>query len=179
MASFKDEITRWFKEANKYRREHYMNLSSASVLILICITMLVLWSRFALKAFIQPGEGHWSYAVSAILGVIALITGGVVVASTYWFTSNAPDENLDEREVAQRNRVYVNSFKFIFGAVAVGWVGVEIAPRFLEWSPDLDTVQFYLGCVLISAIFVPPFLFAYSEFRNSSGEEDEASQSTH
>lgn len=174
MASFKDEIRRWFKESNKPRREQYMNLSSKSVLVLISFTMAALWSRFALKVFLQPGEGHWSYILSTTLGVIALITGGVVVASTYWFTSNAPDENLDERELAVRNRVYVNCFKFVFGAVAVGWIGVEIVPRFFKWSPDLDTVQYYLGCVLISAIFVPPFLVAFSERKAISLEEDEA-----
>ena len=180
MASIKKEISRalrenWnlFKEAGKFKREQYVNVSGTAVMVSCGFAMAVLWSRFVLKEIIRPEDGHWSYIVSTVLVVVAVVVGLGVTCTTYWFASNAPEETLDEREAAQKNRVYVKCFQYLMSAVAIGWIAIEIAPRLTGWTPDTDMIQHYLGILLASGIFLPPFLFARLERQIGLHEDDE------
>ena len=180
MKSVKEEILRAFrvnwnliKESAWPKREQYVNVSGTSVMASCIFAIAVLWSRFVLKEIIRPEDGDWSYIVSTILVVVATVVGLSITCTNYWFASNAPDEVLDEREAAQKNQVYVKCFKYLISAVAIGWIAIEVVPKFTGWTPDTDMIQHYLGVVMISAVFLPPLLFARLERKIGLLEDEE------
>jgi hypothetical protein len=180
MKTLKEEIFRLFgvyrklfTESVKPKREQYFNLPSKAVLLLTGFSLTVLWVRFVLKVFVEPPDGHWSYLVVTIALTIAVFSGILVFVSTYGFLSSAPDDTLDERELSERNRVYTSAYQFFAGAVAIGWIGMEILPKMTGWTPDLQDAQLYLGSVLITGLMFPIFLVAFRDMRSGSAEVEE------
>lgn len=155
------------------QREQYLRISSRAVKILVILAWAAIWFRFILKEVVQPVDGHWSYLVSVILLLLAMLGGIGVSMSTFWFTGNAPEKSLDERELSQRNRVYVRTVQVLMFTIAFGWYLFEIAPMHSSWSPDLQTVERYLFSIFFSALLLPTFLLAVTEPPTSGEVEDD------
>lgn len=160
------------------QREQYLSISSRAVKVLVILAWGAIWFRFLLKEVVQPVDGHWSYLVSVILLIVAMLGGIGVLMSTFWFTGNAPEKSLDERELSQRNRVYVRTTQILMISIGFGWFLFEIAPIYSGWSPDLQTVERYLFSVFFSALLLPTFLLAATESSVSEETEEEETVET-
>lgn len=164
--------TKELSSKGRPQREQYMKIPSIAVKLLVILAWAAIWFRFLLKEVVQPVDGHWSYLVSVILLIVAMLGGIGVSMSTFWFTGNAPERSLDERELSQRNQVYVRTSQVLMFSIAFGWYLFEIAPMHSGWSPDLQSVERYLFSVFFSMLLFPTFLLAVTEPSLSDEAED-------
>lgn len=99
----------------------------------------------------------------------ALIVGLLVADYFLWVfrrsLAQSPDEQLDEREVAVRDRAYLESYRVFTALTAIGVLVVAIAPDVLDRPLELtfETVQPVFWGVLHYALVLPSAFIAWRE----------------
>lgn len=123
---------------------------TGKALAIVALAGIPLW--FGLK-FALPSPSGIVEMVSAVAALAGLIAGLVLFLGTYGFWANAPTALLDERQAAQRDQAYIQSFRVLALIVLGGWVGAEVWG--LASEPVLRNfllVVFFLTMILPSAI---------------------------
>jgi hypothetical protein len=123
---------------------------------------LLLAAWFGLSALGLPGVA-WVLAVGAI--VVSLLVTDYALWAFRNSLAQAPDEQLDEREVAVRDRAYLESYRLFTTLTAMGVLLVAIAPDVLDRPIEytFETVQPVFWGVLHYAIVLPSALVAWRE----------------
>ena len=98
-----------------------MKLSPQRVRSLFRLALTGLWGWFALKFFLTEGQPAVLVASSVCLltGVVAAI---VVFLSDLSFIAHAPERDIDEYQLQQRNRAYLATLRYGCGALALAWL---------------------------------------------------------
>ena len=113
----------------------------------------------------EPGSTAASLLKLAIAVTTLVGFAFVMTRSIHWFVGNAPDEALDERELALRNRSYFRAYALFAGlAVAAGFYFLDLAPDFGLWMPvHYDQWWAVVWGFLVLALGAPAALLAWDE----------------
>lgn len=131
-------------------------------------TLAGLPAWFALK-FALPSESGVIELLSAFVALGGVVSGIVLFLGTYGFWANAPAELLDERQVAERDRAYVLSFRALALLCLAGWFAAEL----LHASSTVLTtavLRNFLLVVFFLALMLPA---AVTALRDTSRPDDE------
>ncbi len=103
------------------RSAAYLNLSPRAVQRLFQLALTGLWSWFALKFFLTEGKpaALVASALCLLTGVVAAI---LVFLSDLSFIAHAPEQDIDEYQLKQRNRAYLATLRYGCGALALAWL---------------------------------------------------------
>ncbi len=103
------------------RSSAYIKLSPQRVRSLFRLALTGLWGWFALKFFLTEGQPAVLVAsgVCLLTGVVAAI---VVFLSDLSFIAHAPEQDIDEYQLQQRNRAYLATLRYGCGALALAWL---------------------------------------------------------
>ena len=103
------------------RSSAYLNLSPRAVRRLFQVALTGLWGWFTLKFFLTEGQPAMLVAsgVCLLTGVVAAI---LVFLSDLSFIAHAPEQDIDEYQLQQRNRAYLATLRYGCGALALAWL---------------------------------------------------------
>ena len=137
---------------------NYFRFSAPTTLKLSTLAIVGLWCWFLGKFFLREDRPGLLVVLSLCLlgGTILSI---LVFVSTYSFVANAPEDQIDERELALRNRAYSRTVQYVVFCLIVGLFGTEIAEhRGFTLVPTV--FQNFLLCLMITTLIVPSWLLA-------------------
>jgi hypothetical protein len=99
----------------------YLSLSPRTVRRLFQVALTGLWGWFALKFFLAEGRPATlvASALCLLTGVVAAI---LVFLSDLSFIAHAPERDIDEYQLQQRNRAYLATLRYGCGALALAWI---------------------------------------------------------
>jgi hypothetical protein len=99
----------------------YLSLSPRTVRRLFQVALTGLWGWFALKFFLAEGKPATlvASALCLLTGVVAAI---LVFLSDLSFIAHAPERDIDEYQLQQRNRAYLATLRYGCGALALAWI---------------------------------------------------------
>jgi hypothetical protein len=133
------------------RSAAYLSLSARAVRRLFQLALTGLWGWFALKFFLNEGRPAVLVATGVCLltGVVAAI---LVFLSNLSFIAHAPEQDIDEYQLQQRNRAYLATLRYGCGAIALAWVARTVGgPRAVISAPVLDNFLLVLFLTLLIA----------------------------
>ncbi|MEN9509929.1 MAG: hypothetical protein RLZZ621_2492 [Gemmatimonadota bacterium] len=145
----------------------YLRLPRWSVRLLSVIAIDGLWAWFLLKFFLPSESGALEVAVGA-LAVVAIIAAIPLMLSTYAFRANAPDEQIDERERAERYRAYYWTLLYLLTGVLIAFIAVDakrLAPLL-----SMGVVSNLLQVLFLTTLALPTAILAWRD-RATSDEE--------
>jgi hypothetical protein len=99
----------------------YLSLSPRTVRRLFQLALTGLWGWFTLKFFLAEGRPATlvASALCLLTGVVAAI---LVFLSDLSFIAHAPERDIDEYQLQQRNRAYLATLRYGCGALALAWI---------------------------------------------------------
>lgn len=165
-----------------YRRENHYPFKQHIVARLAAFAIGVLWVRFLWKKFLMThlttsALADFVTAISTLATALGLVAGFIVVGSTLWFVTNAPEGQIDERERDEKLRAYQLAYQYLMGLMAIGVVLLEFAPGIYEdltgtvaRQPDLGTLQLFVVSIFLTGLLLPTLLLA---IQSPSEESDE------
>ncbi len=102
----------------------YLHFSRTTARALSVGALGSLCLSFALKFLLadEPGPQHAVLQLTVgVLGLAGMVASVLLFLSTYSFRANAPDAQIDEREVLERNRAYFRAYQtLVFVRLAAG-----------------------------------------------------------
>jgi hypothetical protein len=128
-----------------------MKLSPQRVRSLFRLALTGLWGWFALKFFLTEGQPAMLAAsgVCLLTGVVAAI---LVFLSDLSFIAHAPERDIDEYQLQQRNRAYLATLRYGCGALALAWIARAVGgPRAVVSANVLDNFILVLFLTLLIA----------------------------
>lgn len=135
---------------------------------LVAVTYPALIVGYLLDLALAPPDGGFGLVVS-LLKLAGLVGCGVIFLTTFSFTANAPDHQIDERERAERNVAYFRAYQVVIGAVFLMFLAL-IGIRWLsDWTPTVGTIEELLTLIGIGGLALPAAILAW----RSSAEDDE------
>lgn len=145
-----------------------LKLSPSRARWIVMLTYPALLAGYVLDVVLDPQHGALSLGTSA-LKLAGLVGCAVIFLSTFSFTANAPDHQIDERERAERDSAYFRAYQIVIGAVFFLFLGL-IGMRWLaEWTPTVGTLEELLTLLGIGGLALPAAILAW----RSSADEDE------
>jgi hypothetical protein len=133
------------------RSSAYMKLSPQRVRRLFHVALTGLWGWFALKFFLTEGQAAMLAAsgVCLLTGVVAAI---LVFLSDLSFIAHAPERDIDEYQLQQRNRAYLATLRYGCGALALAWLARTVGgPHAVVSANVLDNFILVLFLTLLIA----------------------------
>ena len=133
------------------RSAAYLNLSPRAVQRLFQLALTGLWSWFALKFFLTEGQPAMLVAsgVCLLTGVVAAI---LVFLSDLSFIAHAPEQDIDEYQLQQRNRAYLATLRYGCSALALAWIARAVGgPHVVVSVNVLDNFILVLFLTLLIA----------------------------
>jgi membrane protease YdiL (CAAX protease family) len=145
-----------------------LKLSPARARWLVAFTYAALIVGYLLDLALDPRHGGFDLFVSA-LKLVGLVGCGAIFLTTFSYTANAPDHQIDERERAERNAVYFRAYQVVIGAVFVLFLALIGVRLLSDWTPTVGTLEELLTLIGIGGLALPAALLAW----RSSAEDDE------
>jgi hypothetical protein len=157
------------------RKHHGLNLRIPVLRAIFIATLIGLWGALAIKCFLPGADDPadtglaWLLVPHGILTIGGLIGVGVMLWSDFSFVAQSADAELDERELAARNRAHYLTLRYVLCAVLLGWCVLEFGDRFgIEVSREI-IVQF-LMVLGFTGIIGPAGFLALQTERNAEEE---------
>ncbi len=135
------------------RSSAYLSLRPRTVSRLFSAALSLLWGWFLLKFFLNAGEP----AMQVALGLCAL--GGLVTAIAVFlsdtsFIAHAPEEAIDEFQLAQRNRAYIATLRYGSIALVAAWLGSAL-PFAGRAGITVGVLQNFIFVLFITMMIAP------------------------
>ena len=143
-----------------------LKLSPTRARGLVAATYLALIVGYLLDLGLDPMDGGFSMFVSA-LKLAGLLGCFVIFLTTFSFTANAPDHQIDERERAERNTAYFHAYQVVIGAVFLMFLALIGIRLLTDWAPTIGTLEELLTLIGIGGLALPPAILAW---RSSADE---------
>ena len=142
-------------------RRWYLSLSPRTAKILAHVGIEGAWGYFLLKFTFQDDTPSAFLLVGGILLVSALIASLLLFFSSYSFIANAPSQQIDERELAERYRAHFYAFQYVVFALIVGYVGLDVLERNPHFTLASGLVMNFLTTMIMTSLIMPAALLAY------------------
>lgn len=137
---------------------NYFRFSTPTTLRLSRIAIIALWGWFFGKFFLQTDRPGLLILLSACL-LVGTILSILVFVSQHSFVANAPENQIDERELTLRNRAYFKTVQYVMIWLIAGLFGIEIAEhRGISLMPNVFSN--FLLCLFITTLIVPAWCLA-------------------
>lgn len=142
----------------------YLNFSrnTARALSVGALGSLSLW--FALKFLLTEEPGAQQAGLQIAVGVLALagmVASVLLFLSTYSFRANAPDAQIDEREVTERNRAYFRAYQTLVFVLLLCYIVAEVLEKAFGWIPTRGIVANFLTLLIFAALTLPAAILAW------------------
>jgi cytochrome bd-type quinol oxidase subunit 2 len=152
------------------QRAFRIELSPAKVRILSVASLGGLSGWFICKLMFPLSE-PWAQLFVGVLALASFISSIIVALSGHAYMANAPEKQLDERELGQRNAAYVRAYQISAIAVLAGMIGLH---RLAVWTGNIATAALYenyLTVVFFAHLVLPAAVLAWRE--SKQGDVDE------
>lgn len=100
----------------------YRKLRPATVRSLFLVANATLWGWFALKFFLTP-ERPLLQLAAGVLALVGISTAAAVFLSDLSFVAHAPEGQIDEFQLSQRNRAYLQTMRYVSALLALSMIG--------------------------------------------------------
>lgn len=145
-----------------------LKLSPGRARALVTVAYVGLLAGFAIDLFIDPQPRALALAVP-LLKLVGLVGCLAIFSTTFSFTANAPDHEIDERERAERNAAYVRAYQVVITAVFLLFL-TTIGLRLLtEWTPTVSMLEDLLTVIGVGGLALPAAILAW---RAAGDDED-------
>ena len=133
-------------------RSKYIALKPWSAKLLSVVALGGMYSWFGLKFFLTEERPVLGLVVGALalVGIIASIT---LFLCTYSYIANAPERDIDERELSQRNAAYFRAYQYAVVVLLLGSIGNEVAERYEYTISSAVFGNYLLLCFITFFIF--------------------------
>jgi len=148
------------KDTNK--RAFRIAVSPAKVRLLSVLSLGGLSGWFVCK-LVLPLSEPWAQLFVGVLALASFVSSIVVALSGHAYMANAPDKQLDERELAQRNAAFVRAYQISATAVLAGLIGIH---RISVWTENIATIAIYenyLTVLFFAHLVLPAAVLAWRE----------------
>jgi polyferredoxin len=132
-----------------------------------------LWGWFFLKFFLSDASDGLAFMVGS-LALLGVGGGMTLFASQYLNQAYAKEHELDERELAQRNRAYRYTVNYVIVILVLSYVASE---SILAQRPDLlspGVVSNFITALFFTTVAFTPAVLAWKD--RGSPDEDERPQ---
>jgi hypothetical protein len=138
----------------------YFKLSrgTARTLSVVALGSLLAW--FVLKFQLTPDNAALQLTVG-LLALVGMISCLVMFLSTYNFRAHAPDTDIDEREVAERNRAYFLAYQVLWVGLLAGYLALEVGGALTDEIFNRNVASNYLTVLMFAALVLPACLLAW------------------
>lgn len=142
----------------------HLNFSrnTARALSVGALGSLSLW--FALKFLLTEEPGPQQAGLQLAVGVLALagmVASVLLFLSTYSFRANAPDAQIDEREVTERNRAYFRAYQTLVFVLLLSYIVAEFGEKAFGWVPTRGVIANFLTLLIFAALTLPAAILAW------------------
>lgn len=148
--------------ARSGRRPLTLVLGPRAARLLGGYALVAVYAWFMVRLVFPSATAALDLAAS-LLAVTGLIAAVAFFVCTYGVLANAPDDMLDEWQIAQRNRAYLSAFRWLVALVLLGAIGAEIATRLLRFEISISSMQNYLLLMLATAMVLPASFLAWRD----------------
>ena len=148
-------------------RFSYMNLSLRTVRGLFVAMLVGLWGSLLLK-FGMEAERPVLLIGFGVLLLMGIGAGGLLFLSSLSFIAHAPEGQIDERELAERNRAYFDTVKMIALVILVAGLVTSFGDR-VGLRVTLPIMENFLMRLFLTTIVAPAGFLAW---RQKSIEEN-------
>ena len=110
-----------------------------------------------------PCRTHQHNFFIGVMALASFISSIVVALSGHAYFANAPDNQLDERELSQRNAAYFRAYQISAVAVLVGLIGIH---RIAIWTDNIASpalYENYLTVIFFAHLVLPASILAWRE----------------
>lgn len=139
-----------------------VNLSPRAGRLLGGFALVTMHGWFVLKLGLPSSSGGVELAagLAAIAGMIASM---VFFVCSYGVLANAPDMDLDERELAQRNRAYFSAFKYLVMMTILGGLVPELVAKLFKFELSVGLMKNYMLLMFTTALVLPGAMLAWAD----------------
>lgn len=116
----------------------------------------------------EPGPQQAGLQVAVgVLGLAGMVASVLLFLSTYSFRANAPDTQIDEREVVERNRAYFRAYQTLVLVLLLSYIVTEVLEKAFGWVPSRGVIANFLTVLIFTALTLPAALLSWRD----SGED--------
>lgn len=137
-------------------------LSPAKVRVLSVVSLGGLGGWFVSKLVFPLSDPSTQFFIG-VMALASFIASIVVALSGHAYLANAPDNQLDERELSQRNAAYFRAYQISAVAVLVGLIGIH---RIAIWTDNIASpalYENYLTVIFFAHLVLPASILAWRE----------------
>lgn len=142
-------------------RSSYANLSLRTVRGLFIAMLVGLWGSLLLKFGLVPDRPILMISFGALL-LIGIGAGGLLFLSSLSFIAHAPEGQIDERELAERNRAYFDTVRFIGVVLLVAGLVTSFGER-VGLSVTIPMMENFLMRLFLTTIVAPAGFLAWRQ----------------
>ena len=143
-------------------RSSYLNFKPGTTRALSAIALTALHGWFLLKFLLvqrQPALELWVGG----LALLGMVTAVLVFLSAYNFQAHAPKDQIDERELSQRNEAYFRTYQYMIGAILIGLLIKEFWERATGSSLSVNQLGNFLTVLFFSGMVMPATVLAWQD----------------
>ena len=148
-------------QPTKDNRRWYLSLRPRTARILAHIGIDGAWGYFLLKFFYRDDTPSALPLIGGFLIVSAFVATLLLFFSSYSFIANAPSQEIDERELAERYRAHFYAFQYAIIGLIVGYIGLELLQRNPQYTLSPGVVENYLTTMIMTSLVMPAALLAF------------------
>jgi hypothetical protein len=156
------------KKANK--SVFRIALSPAKVRVLSIVSLGGLAGWFVSKLVLPLSDPSNQFFVG-LLALISFISSIVVALSGHAYLANAPDQQLDERELSQRNAAYFRAYQISAVAVLAGLIGIHRVAIWTGNTASAAVYENYLTLIFFAHLVLPASILAWRETWTGDSED--------
>ena len=130
---------------------------------LFLISMGSYWPTLKTNLNLGPEVGILVYSITAIFIIFAVVGGYSLLRIAVRSIADAPDELLDERQIAVRNTSFRYAY-FVFGYIVLGLLVLTIfGPELQMFQPEGNDGSYVVIAALFACASLPSMVMAWRE----------------
>lgn len=145
-----------------YNRDHYLRLRPGTARLLSAASLLALAVGLILN-LVPIAAGSPLLRAASLLSVLGMVGCCAMFVCTYGFIANAPDTQIDERELQVRNAAYFRSYQYGTIAVVCVLACSELAEQLLGLELSGRQYRHLLSALFFSAMMMPATILAWHD----------------
>ena len=142
-------------------RSSYLSFSQRTVRGLFVAMLVGLWGSLLVKFGLESERPVWMISFGVLL-LIGIGAGGLLFLSSLSFIAHATEGQIDERELAERNRAYFDSQRLVCWVIVAGWL-LTFASDWVGSRVTLPMMENFLMRLFLTTIIAPAGFLAWRQ----------------